>query len=83
MRKTLVLFFWLVATLGVTYVANAAVQLVDRQVLPAGSQIQVLSLPEKTLNSPVLEDPGSILEIPSETSINSDFKGKMDENIYI
>ena len=79
MRKTLVLFFWLVATLGVTYVANAAVQLVDRQVLPAGSQIQVLSFPEKTRTPPLLDNPGNILEIPTETSINSVFKGEMDE----
>ena len=45
MRRTLVVLLWLVATLGVTYVANTAVGLVDLQVFPAGSRIEVLSLP--------------------------------------
>ncbi|SVB86574.1 uncharacterized protein METZ01_LOCUS239428, partial [marine metagenome] len=31
MRRTLVVFLWLVATVGVIYVANAAVELVDLQ----------------------------------------------------
>ena len=41
-------FLWLVATGGVVYVANAAVELVDLQVFPGGSRIEVLSLPEPT-----------------------------------
>ena len=45
MRRTLVVLLWLVATLGVTYVPNTAVGLVDLQVFPAGSRIEVLSLP--------------------------------------
>ena len=51
MRKTLVVFFWLLATIGLTYVTNAAVKLVDLQVLPEGSRIEVLSLPKTTIES--------------------------------
>ena len=47
MRRVLVVCLWVIATLGVTYVANAAVELVDSQVFPEGSLIQVESLPEK------------------------------------
>ena len=46
MRRTVVVvFLWLAATAGVVYVANAAVELVDLQVFPGGSRIEVLSLP--------------------------------------
>ncbi len=34
---------WVVATVGVTYVANAAVELVDLQVFPQGARIEVLA----------------------------------------
>ena len=34
---------WVVATVGVTYVANAAVELVDLQVFPRGARIEVLA----------------------------------------
>ena len=51
MRKTLVVFFWLLATIGLTYVTNAAVKLVDLQVLPEGSRIEVLSLPKAAIES--------------------------------
>ena len=43
MRKILVVFVWVVATVGVTYVANAAVELVDLQVFPRGARIEVLA----------------------------------------
>ena len=46
MRRTVVVFLWLVATASVVYVANAAVELVDLQVFPGGSRIEVLSLPD-------------------------------------
>ena len=46
MRTALVVLLWLVATAGVVYVANTAVELVDLQVFPGGSRIEVLSLPE-------------------------------------
>ncbi len=39
----LVVFMWVVATIGVTYVANAAVELVDLQVFPQGARIEVLA----------------------------------------
>ena len=42
MRRLLVVAVWIVATLGVTYVANAAVELVDLQVFPQGGRLRVL-----------------------------------------
>ena len=42
MRRLLVVAVWIVATLGVTYVANTAVELVDLQVFPQGGRIRVL-----------------------------------------
>ena len=67
MRKTLVVFFWLLATIGLTYVTNAAVKLVDLQVLPEGSRIEVLSLPKTTIESEdeveVEEDSDSVSSI--------------------
>jgi len=39
----LVVLVWVVATVGVTYVANAAVELVDLQVFPQGARIEVLT----------------------------------------
>ncbi len=42
MRRLLVVAVWIVATLGVAYVANAAVELVDLQVFPQGGRIRVL-----------------------------------------
>ena len=42
MRRLLVVTVWIVATLGVAYVANAAVELVDLQVFPKGGRIRVL-----------------------------------------
>ena len=42
MRRPLAVIVWVLATLGVTYVANAAVELVDLQVFPQGGRIRVL-----------------------------------------
>ncbi len=39
---------WVVATIGVTYVANAAVELVDLQVFPQGGRIEVLARAQPT-----------------------------------
>ena len=36
---------WVVATVGVTYVASAAVTLVDLQVFPQGERVEVLARP--------------------------------------
>jgi len=63
MRKTIVLFLWLTATVGLTYVTNAAVELVDRQVLPEGSKIEVLSFPEEQASPP----PTTLLETINES----------------
>jgi len=44
----LVVLGWVVATVGVTYVANAAVELVDLQVFPQGARIEVLARAQPT-----------------------------------
>ncbi len=45
MRRLLVVSLWVVATVGVTYVASAAVTLVDLQVFPQGQRVEVLTRP--------------------------------------
>jgi len=45
MRRLLVVSLWVVATVGVTYVASAAVTLVDLQVFPQGERVEVLARP--------------------------------------
>ena len=45
MRKLLAVSLWLIATAGVTYVASAAVTLVDLQVFPQGQRVEVLTRP--------------------------------------
>ena len=74
MRTTLVVLLWLVATAGVVYVANAAVELVDLQVFPGGSRIEVLSLSESedpsptTIAVPVASEPPKVV-YPSTTTM--------------
>jgi len=43
MRRLLAVSLWLFATAGVTYVASAAVTLVDLQVFPQGERVEVLA----------------------------------------
>ena len=45
MRRLLAVSLWLIATVGVTYVASAAVTLVDLQVFPQGQRVEVLTRP--------------------------------------
>ena len=45
MRRLLAVSLWLLATAGVTYVASAAVTLVDLQVFPLGERVEVLTRP--------------------------------------
>ena len=45
MRRLLAVSLWLIATAGVTYVASAAVTLVDLQVFPQGQRVEVLARP--------------------------------------
>jgi hypothetical protein len=45
MRRLLAVSLWLLATAGVTYVASAAVTLVDLQVFPQGERVEVLARP--------------------------------------
>jgi len=56
MRRLLVVTVWIVATLGVAYVANAAVELVDLQVFPKGGRIRVLerAVPAVTTTVPAV-----------------------------
>jgi len=45
MRRLLAVSLWILATAGVTYVASAAVTLVDLQVFPQGERVEVLTRP--------------------------------------
>jgi hypothetical protein len=53
----LVVLVWVVATVGVTYVANAAVELVDLQVFPQGARIEVLARAQPTPTVPPVATP--------------------------
>ncbi len=53
----LVVFVWVAATVGVTYVANAAVELVDLQVFPQGARIEVLARAQPTPTVPPVATP--------------------------
>ncbi len=66
MRRPLVVIVWLLATAGVVYVANAAVELVDLQVFPEGASIRVLeraSTPTTAADETV--EPAASLPIPT------------------
>jgi len=54
MRRLLVVSLWVVATVGVTYVASAAVTLVDLQVFPQGERVEVLARPAPLPTTTVL-----------------------------
>jgi len=54
MRRLLAVFLWVVATAGVTYVAGAAVTLVDLQVFPQGERVEVLARPAPAPTTTVL-----------------------------
>ena len=54
MRRLLVVSLWVVATVGVTYVASAAVTLVDLQVFPQGERVEVLTRPAPPPTTTVL-----------------------------
>jgi len=54
MRRLLVVSLWVVATAGVTYVASAAVTLVDLQVFPQGERVEVLARPAPPPTTTVL-----------------------------
>ena len=71
MRRTLVVLLWVVATTGVIYVANAAVELVDLQVFPEGSRIEVLSLSKNEEPVPVATTSTS-LPVPMTTEVLSE-----------
>ncbi len=69
MRNKLLFIFWLLATVGVTYVANTAVGLVDLQMFPNRTRIEVLTLSEPEDVSP---DPSISVDLsPGEQELNS------------
>ncbi len=58
---------WLVSTAGVTYVANAAVELVDLQVFPQGARIEVLARAQSTpTTSPLMR---ATTTVPTTTTV--------------
>ena len=69
MRNKLLFIFWLLATVGVTYVANTAVGLVDLQMFPNRTRIEVLTLSEPEDVSP--NGPISVGPTPTENELNS------------
>ena len=72
MRRLLVVTVWIVATLGVAYVANAAVELVDLQVFPKGGRIRVLerAVPAVTTTVPAVTTtvPAVTTTVPAVTA---------------
>jgi hypothetical protein len=60
MRRLLVVAVWIVATLGVAYVANAAVELVDLQVFPQGGRIRVLERAASAVTTTVPAAPTTV-----------------------
>ena len=54
MRRLLAVSLWLIATAGVTYVASAAVTLVDLQVFPQGQRVEVLARPARAPTTTIL-----------------------------
>jgi len=62
MRRLLVVAVWIVATLGVAYVANAAVELVDLQVFPQGGRIRVL---ERAASAVTTTVPAAATTVPA------------------
>jgi hypothetical protein len=72
------LFLWLTVTAGLTYVANTAVGLVDLQVFPTGSRIEVVALPEKIENIFLNETPISEGSADLETQLGENFAKDRD-----
>ena len=71
MRRPLVVIVWLLATAGVVYVANTAVELVDLQVFPEGASIRVLeraSAPTTTVPVATTTVPVATTTVPVATT---------------
>ena len=71
MRNKLLFIFWLLATAGVTYVANTAVGLVDLQMFPNRTRIEVLTLSEPEDVSPDLSITVDLTPVENETNLNN------------
>ena len=80
MRNKLLFIFWLLATVGVTYVANTAVGLVDLQMFPNRTRIEVLTLSEPEDVSP---DPAISVDLsPGEQELNSNNSADSDSGVF-
>ena len=66
MRRLLVVAVWILATLGVTYVANAAVEFVDLQVFPQGGRIRVLERAVPAVTTTAV--PATTTTVPATTT---------------
>ena len=71
MRNKLLFIFWLLATVGVTYVANTAVGLVDLQMFPNRTRIEVLTLSEPEDVSPDLSISVDPTPVGNELNLNN------------
>lgn len=80
MRNKLLFIFWLIATVGVTYVANTAVGLVDLQMFPNRTRIEVLTLSEPEDVSP--DRPISLRLSPEEQGLDSSSSEDSDGGIF-
>ena len=69
MRRLLVVAVWIVATLGVAYVANAAVELVDLQVFPQGGRIRVLERAASAVTTTVPAAPTATVPAAPTTTV--------------
>ena len=71
MRNKLLFVFWLIATVGVTYVANTAVGLVDLQMFPDRTRIEVLTLSEPEDVSPDSSTSAGLNPIENQLNSNN------------
>ena len=69
MRRLLAVSLWLLATAGVTYVASAAVTLVDLQVFPQGERVEVLTRPAPPPTTTILTTSTTLSELTNQTTV--------------
>ena len=81
MRNKLLFIFWLLATVGVTYVANTAVGLVDLQMFPNRTRIEVLTLSEPEDVSPDLPISAGVSSGEEESELNLNSSEDSDNKI--
>jgi hypothetical protein len=69
MRRLLAVSLWLLATAGVTYVASAAVTLVDLQVFPQGERVEVLTRPAPPPTTTILPTSTTSGGVTNQTTV--------------